>query len=182
MPSSRSPKGIQFDSPLQRQWMIFESSGSSRRNDATVAGAASSSKRATKRKSPACDLDHGPTLAPCSIQRPSSSRSASVIPVAFPSGITFVRTASSLDRVGARLDLLRRVELDAERRGRERGVGRARGVARRAALLHDGRDLRERHRRAVLRLRRRRPDGSRARSRRTASAAVTGIAQIVRPR
>ena len=29
MPSSSSPNGIQFDSPLQRQWMIFDSSGSS---------------------------------------------------------------------------------------------------------------------------------------------------------
>ena len=53
MPSSRSPNGIQFDSPLQRQWMIFDSSGSRRRNAATVSGAASSSKRATKRNSPA---------------------------------------------------------------------------------------------------------------------------------
>src|SRR3954449_10384827 len=49
MPKSRSPHGIQFDSPLQRQWMIRSSSGSDALNAATVFGARSSSQRATKR-------------------------------------------------------------------------------------------------------------------------------------
>src|SRR5579884_3268032 len=49
MPKSRSPQGIQFDSPLQRQWMIRSSIGRDARNAATVAGASSSSQRATKR-------------------------------------------------------------------------------------------------------------------------------------
>src|SRR4051794_2965991 len=49
MPKSRSPHGIQFDSPLQRQWMIRSSIGSDALNAATVLGASSSSHRATKR-------------------------------------------------------------------------------------------------------------------------------------
>src|SRR3954453_6478910 len=49
MPKSRVPQGIQFDSPLQRQWMIRSSIGSDALNAATVAGASSSSQRATKR-------------------------------------------------------------------------------------------------------------------------------------
>src|SRR5512146_2334658 len=49
MPKSRVPHGIQFDSPLQRQWMILSSIGSDALNAATVFGASSSSQRATKR-------------------------------------------------------------------------------------------------------------------------------------
>src|SRR3954468_9096297 len=49
MPKSRVPHGIQFDSPLQRQWMIRSSIGSDALNAATVCGASSSSQRATKR-------------------------------------------------------------------------------------------------------------------------------------
>ena len=49
MPKSRSPHGIQFDSPLQRQWMIRSSIGRIALNAATVFGASSSSQRATKR-------------------------------------------------------------------------------------------------------------------------------------
>src|SRR3954451_1759886 len=49
MPKSRVPHGIQFDSPLQRQWMIRSSIGSDALNAATVLGASSSSQRATKR-------------------------------------------------------------------------------------------------------------------------------------
>src|SRR3954468_24237491 len=49
MPKSRSPHGIQFDSPLQRQWMIRSSSGRLALKAATVCGASSSSQRATKR-------------------------------------------------------------------------------------------------------------------------------------
>src|SRR3954468_12254464 len=49
MPKSRAPHGIQFDSPLQRQWMMRSSSGRLALNAATVFGAASSSQRATKR-------------------------------------------------------------------------------------------------------------------------------------
>src|SRR5690348_992993 len=49
MPKSRVPHGIQFDSPLQRQWMIRSSIGSDALNAATVFGASSSSQRATKR-------------------------------------------------------------------------------------------------------------------------------------
>ncbi len=49
MPKSRSPHGIQFDSPLQRQWMIRSSSGRLALNAAHVFGASSSSQRATKR-------------------------------------------------------------------------------------------------------------------------------------
>src|SRR5437764_7891748 len=49
IPKSRSPHGIQFDSPLQRQWMIRSSSGRLALNAATVFGASSSSQRATKR-------------------------------------------------------------------------------------------------------------------------------------
>src|SRR5438477_10161082 len=52
MPTSRSPIGIHADWPLQRAWMILESSGSRRRNAATVCGAVPSSRRAVKRKSP----------------------------------------------------------------------------------------------------------------------------------
>ena len=103
------------------------------------AGAASSSKRATKRKSRGGDLDHGSTLAPCAIQRPRSSRSASVISVTFPSGIARrVRTACSSIAAARALDLLRRVEHDPRRRGRERRVrrrassGRRRSAARRS--------------------------------------------------
>src|SRR4051812_29194179 len=49
MPKSRSPHGIQFDSPLQRQWMIRSSSGSDALKAATGFGASSSSQPATKR-------------------------------------------------------------------------------------------------------------------------------------
>src|SRR4051794_1557458 len=49
MPKSRVPHGIQFDSPLQRQWMIRSSIGSDALNAATVLGASSSSQRATNR-------------------------------------------------------------------------------------------------------------------------------------
>src|SRR4051794_6179359 len=49
MPKSRSPHGIQFDSPLQRQWMIRSSSGREALNASTVFGASPSSQRATKR-------------------------------------------------------------------------------------------------------------------------------------
>src|SRR5438128_12635178 len=49
MPKSLSPQGIQFDSPLQRQWMIRSSIGRLALNAATVFGASSSSQRATKR-------------------------------------------------------------------------------------------------------------------------------------
>src|SRR5436309_7443258 len=49
MPKSLSPHGIQFDSPLQRQWMIRSSSGRLALKAATVFGASSSSQRATKR-------------------------------------------------------------------------------------------------------------------------------------
>src|SRR5580765_8899609 len=49
MPKSRLPHGIQFDSPLQRQWMIRSSIGRLALNAATVFGASSSSQRATKR-------------------------------------------------------------------------------------------------------------------------------------
>ena len=44
------------------------------------------------------------------IQRPSVRRSAGVIPVAFPSGIVVVCTASCVDQPGLRLDLRARVE------------------------------------------------------------------------
>src|SRR5690242_18281976 len=49
MPKSRSPQGIQFASPLQRQWMIRSSIGRLALKAATVFGASSSSQRATKR-------------------------------------------------------------------------------------------------------------------------------------
>src|SRR5437763_4234729 len=49
MPKSLSPQGIQFDSPLHRQWMIWSSIGRLALNAATVFGASSSSQRATKR-------------------------------------------------------------------------------------------------------------------------------------
>src|SRR3954453_5418307 len=49
MPKSRSPHGIQFDSPLQRQWMMRSSSGRLALKADTVSGASSSSQRATKR-------------------------------------------------------------------------------------------------------------------------------------
>src|SRR5436305_8045772 len=49
IPKSRSPHGIQFDSPLQRQWMMRSSSGRLALKAATVFGASSSSQRATKR-------------------------------------------------------------------------------------------------------------------------------------
>src|SRR6185312_7516651 len=48
IPSSRSPHGIQLDSPLQRQWMIRSSNGRIALNAATVAGAPASSQRARK--------------------------------------------------------------------------------------------------------------------------------------
>src|SRR5262245_43662795 len=51
MPRSRSPNGIQADWPLHRAWISFDLSGSSVRKAATVCGALSSSRRATRRKS-----------------------------------------------------------------------------------------------------------------------------------
>src|SRR5215831_5740182 len=62
MPRSRSPIGIQPPSPDQRTWMIFDSSGRSRRKAATVAGAASSSSRALKAKPLALNESTGGTL------------------------------------------------------------------------------------------------------------------------
>src|SRR5215831_15565436 len=50
MPRSRSPHGIQLDSPLQRQWMMRSSSGRIDLNAATVLGASTSSNRATNRR------------------------------------------------------------------------------------------------------------------------------------
>ena len=89
MPRSRSPHGIQFDSPLQRQWMIRSSNGRIPRKASTVRGADSSSQRATKRHPGGDDLEHGASLSGSRRYRghpgePSASRSASVISVAFP--------------------------------------------------------------------------------------------------
>src|SRR5262249_53988660 len=50
MPRSRSPHGIQFDSPLQRQWMMRSSNGRIALNAATVLGASASSKRAANHR------------------------------------------------------------------------------------------------------------------------------------
>ena len=50
-PGRKSPNGIQVDSPLQRQWMSFDSIGSMRRMASIVRGAAAS-QRALKWRSP----------------------------------------------------------------------------------------------------------------------------------
>src|SRR5436305_4223268 len=63
IPKSRSPHGIQFDSPLQRQWMIRSSSGRLALKAATVCGASSSSHRATKRI-PAATISNTPENLP----------------------------------------------------------------------------------------------------------------------
>src|SRR5947199_2542571 len=64
MPKSRSPHGIQFDSPLQRQWMMRSSSGRLALKAATVFGASSSSQRATKRMPAATISSTRETLSP----------------------------------------------------------------------------------------------------------------------
>src|SRR6266542_3572708 len=51
-PSSRSPIGIQVDSPLHRQWTILVRSGSIFRITATVLGASFSSRRAANVRFP----------------------------------------------------------------------------------------------------------------------------------
>src|SRR4051812_5767981 len=68
MPKSRSPHGIQFDSPLQRQWMIRSSSGRLALKAATVFGASSSSQRATKRIPAATISNTSRTLATALLQ------------------------------------------------------------------------------------------------------------------
>src|SRR4051794_37837489 len=116
MPSSRSPHGIQFDSPLQRQWMIRSSKGRIALNAATVAGASSSSQRARK-VIPAATIssvaaaDMRRTLAGC---EPVRERLPLV--VAHLRGIAEghrVRVdRDRADQVRLRLDLLARYEQD----------------------------------------------------------------------
>ena len=50
---SKSPSGIQADSPLQRTWMIFEWNGSRRSKAATVLGAFSVSSSPLNENGPA---------------------------------------------------------------------------------------------------------------------------------
>src|SRR5438132_507631 len=64
IPSSRSPMGIQPPSPLQRTWMICDSSGRRRRNAPTVAGASASSGRARNENPPAEISSTGSILLP----------------------------------------------------------------------------------------------------------------------
>ena len=144
----RSPNGIQFDSPLQRQWMILLVEREQPRGTRPRSAAPrSSSKRAAKRRSPARDLQQvtgSSRLARSSAEqvalRVRSSRSRSR--AASPSR----RTASCSICVGLRLDLLRRVERD---RRAARDVHAASGATsgrRRSAASTIGCDLRERHR------------------------------------
>ena len=100
MPSSRAPQGIQFDSPLQRQWMSRSSNGRIARNAATVAGASASSKRARK-VNPAAQILSTPGRYRDASQRASVFRSAWVIPVAFASGIAAESTATEPISVAA---------------------------------------------------------------------------------
>jgi hypothetical protein len=51
-PRSKSPSGIQHDSPLQRTWIILFSYGSSERKAAHVCGAFWGSRRAKNSTSP----------------------------------------------------------------------------------------------------------------------------------
>ena len=58
---SRSPSGIQADSPLQRTWMIFEWKGRIRSKAATVFGARSRSSAPVKVNGPAVIFSSVPT-------------------------------------------------------------------------------------------------------------------------
>ena len=58
---SRSPSGIQADSPLQRTWMIFEWKGRIRSKAATVFGARSVPARPVNVNGPAVIFSSVPT-------------------------------------------------------------------------------------------------------------------------
>src|SRR3954470_23718336 len=116
MPSSRSPHGIQFDSPLQRQWMMRSSKGRIAVNAATVAGASAASQRAWK-VIPAATISSIPsaamrrTLAAC---EPVRERLPLVVGHlrGIAEGHRVRLDCDRADQVRLRLDLLARDEQD----------------------------------------------------------------------
>src|SRR5262245_42825370 len=114
MPTSRSPIGIHPPSPDQRTWMILESSGSIRRNAATVSGAASSSKRAVNEKPLAVISSMCPTLT--GARDPGAQQLAFLLGDAgrVPRRHRLRLHCLALDVVGVRFDLRTRLEADPE--------------------------------------------------------------------
>src|SRR5438105_13589830 len=125
MPRSRSPHGIQFDSPLQRQWMIRSSNGRIARNAATVFGARSSSNRATKWRPAALISSTAATLSGAEPAREQVALGLGHVRDV-PEGHRPEHHRLLLDRPRLGLDLSARVEPDALRRRREPGLRRVR--------------------------------------------------------